>query len=50
VFIDPARFPAPAATLETVARDEPGRDRETEFEDGLRLILAGMGAGLAAGR
>jgi len=43
-FIDPARFPTLVATLEDVARAAPERDRSSEFEGGLRLILAGISA------
>jgi TetR/AcrR family tetracycline transcriptional repressor len=42
--IDPARYPVLAATLEAVAREAPGHDRATEFEEGLQVILAGLRA------
>ena len=45
--IDPARLPTLAATLDDVARATPQRDRTTDFADGLRLILAGMGTSAA---
>jgi TetR/AcrR family transcriptional regulator, tetracycline repressor protein len=47
-YLDADRYPELAATLEAVARAEPDRDRETEFEHGLQLILMGMEAALSA--
>jgi TetR/AcrR family tetracycline transcriptional repressor len=43
-YIDAARFPTLVATLDDVARAEPDRDRDTEFEAGLKVILEGMRA------
>lgn len=46
-YIDAARYPTLVSTLEAVARAEPNRDRETEFEAGLQVILEGMRAQLS---
>jgi TetR/AcrR family tetracycline transcriptional repressor len=45
-YNDAARFPTLVATLESVAMAEPHRDRDTEFEAGLLVILDGMRAQL----